>query len=67
MLAHKLEPTDGEHSQERSSVVSAFLQDLEKIFRPEDEREETDGPSTDDIACDASQEAPSDSSDIEQL
>ena len=46
------------------SVVSAFL---EKIFRPEEQREEIDGPSTDDSACDASQEPPSDSSDLEQL
>ena len=45
-------------------TISVCLQDLEKIFRPEKEESNSDGPSTDDFACDASQEPPNDSCDI---
>ena len=46
------------------NAISDCLQALEKIFRPEKEDKNSDGPSTDDFACDASQELPSASSDI---
>ena len=44
-------------------AISACLQRLEKIFRS-DKEENSDGPSTDDFACDASQEPPNVSCDI---
>ena len=46
------------------NAISDCLQALQKIFRPEKEEHNSDGPPTDDFAFDASQEPPNASSDI---